>query len=141
MVKNKNENEALYGGISPPPKGATPPNEGKELSPLTLCLAWRSCFIFYIYLVAMDTLFMLIFAVHSTLTMLAWMSCVFFYVYICCHRNMNECEPWSNSHNWCIMKVSHTVVMEAQYCLFITHVLYTNPICVCFTDLDNMSCV
>ncbi|XP_071149805.1 uncharacterized protein KIAA2012 homolog isoform X36 [Mytilus edulis] len=29
MVKNKNENEALYGGISPPPKGATPPNEGK----------------------------------------------------------------------------------------------------------------
>ncbi|XP_071149817.1 uncharacterized protein KIAA2012 homolog isoform X47 [Mytilus edulis] len=27
MVKNKNENEALYGGISPPPKGATPPNE------------------------------------------------------------------------------------------------------------------
>ncbi|XP_052080461.1 uncharacterized protein KIAA2012 homolog isoform X15 [Mytilus californianus] len=29
MVKNKNENEALYGGVTPPPKGATPPNEGK----------------------------------------------------------------------------------------------------------------
>ena len=28
-VKEKNENETLYGAISPPPKGATPPGEGK----------------------------------------------------------------------------------------------------------------
>lgn len=48
MVKNKNENEALYGGISPPPKGATPPNEGKELSPLTL-FGMEILFLYFIF--------------------------------------------------------------------------------------------
>lgn len=93
MVKNKNENEALYGGISPPPKGATPPNEGKELSPLTLCLAWRSCF-YTLYLPGCHG-----YTIHVDFCCALYTNNVgmdvlcFFYVYIGCHGNMNECEP------------------------------------------------
>ena len=41
-VKQKNEMEALYGEISPPPKGSTPP-EGERMDlffPNMLLLAW-----------------------------------------------------------------------------------------------------
>lgn len=46
-MKEKNENETLYGAISPPPKGATPPGEGELfwiVSPV-LCFGWHGYYI------------------------------------------------------------------------------------------------
>jgi hypothetical protein len=53
-VKEKNENETLYGAISPPPKGATPPGEGELfwiVSPV-LCFGWHG------YYIGMDFFFL-----------------------------------------------------------------------------------